>query len=143
MYGDVNGDGIVSSVDVTALYNYLLNNDSSALVNGDQDGDGTITAGDIVIIYNILLGTNSKAPEAEPESATNTTVKVGPVPSSDYIVASAAGYIQGVELYDMSGNLMARNGGNYMNVEGMRDGHYILKVYTATEVSSHHVAVIH
>ncbi|MBR5029658.1 MAG: chitobiase/beta-hexosaminidase C-terminal domain-containing protein [Muribaculaceae bacterium] len=54
--GDVNGDGIVSSVDVTALYNYLLNNDSSAIVNGDQDGDGTITAGDIVIIYNILLG---------------------------------------------------------------------------------------
>ena len=54
--GDVNGDGIVSSVDVTALYNYLLNNDSSALVNGDQDGDGSITAGDIVIIYNILLG---------------------------------------------------------------------------------------
>ena len=54
--GDVNGDGIVSSVDVTALYNFLLNNDDSALVNGDQDNDGTITAGDIVIIYNILLG---------------------------------------------------------------------------------------
>ena len=56
IYGDVNGDGLVSSVDVTALYNYLLNNDSTALVNGDQDGDGVITAGDIVIIYNILLG---------------------------------------------------------------------------------------
>ena len=54
--GDVNGDGLVSSVDVTAIYNYLLNNDSSAIVNGDLDGDGTITAGDIVIIYNILLG---------------------------------------------------------------------------------------
>ena len=54
--GDVNGDELVSSVDVTALYNYLLNNDSSAIVNGDLDGDGSITAGDIVIIYNILLG---------------------------------------------------------------------------------------
>ena len=54
--GDVNADGLVSSVDVTVLYNYLLNNDSSALVNGDLDGDGVITAGDIVIIYNILLG---------------------------------------------------------------------------------------
>ena len=43
-------------MDVTALYNYLLNNDSSAIVNGDQDNDGSITAGDIVIIYNILLG---------------------------------------------------------------------------------------
>ena len=54
--GDVNGDGIVSSVDVTALYNYLLNGDTSAIVNGDQDGDGIITSVDITIIYNILLG---------------------------------------------------------------------------------------
>ena len=54
--GDVNGDGYVSSVDVTALYNYLLNADSSAIVNGDQDNDGIITAVDITIIYNILLG---------------------------------------------------------------------------------------
>ncbi len=53
--GDVNGDGFVSSVDVTALYNYLLNGDSSSIVNGDQDEDGIITATDITIIYNILL----------------------------------------------------------------------------------------
>ena len=56
MPGDVNGDGVVSSVDVTILYNYLLNNDSESMVNGDQDGDGIITSVDITIIYNILLG---------------------------------------------------------------------------------------
>ena len=56
MLGDVKGDGIVRSVDVTALYNYLLNNDSSAIVNGDQDGDGIITSVDVTIVYNILLG---------------------------------------------------------------------------------------
>ena len=54
--GDVDGDGIVTSVDITALYNYLLNGDSSSIVNGDQDGDGTITSVDVTIIYNILLG---------------------------------------------------------------------------------------
>ena len=54
--GDVNGDGDVTSVDVTALYNYLLDGDSSAIVNGDQDGDGIITSVDVTIIYNILLG---------------------------------------------------------------------------------------
>ena len=54
--GDVNGDGHVSSVDVTVLYNYLLNNDSQYIVNGDQDGDGIITSADIMIIYNLLLG---------------------------------------------------------------------------------------
>lgn len=54
--GDVNGDGFVTAADVTALYDYLLNNDTSSLINGDQDGDGHITAGDITAVYNILLG---------------------------------------------------------------------------------------
>lgn len=53
--GDVNGDGSVTSADVTVLYNYLLDGDSSNIVAGDQDGDGSITAGDITVIYNILL----------------------------------------------------------------------------------------
>jgi hypothetical protein len=56
--GDVNGDGSVTSADVTALYNYLLNNDSSALVNPIQDGDEPVTAGDITAVYNIILGSN-------------------------------------------------------------------------------------
>ncbi len=54
--GDVNGDGNVTAGDVTALYNYLLNNDDSAIVNGDQNGDGNITAADVTIVYNIMLG---------------------------------------------------------------------------------------
>lgn len=54
--GDVDGDGVVTSGDITALYNYLLNNDSSAIVNGDVDNDGAITSGDITNVYNILLG---------------------------------------------------------------------------------------
>ena len=54
--GDVNGDNLVSSVDITALYNFLLNGDDSDIVNGDQDGDGIISSVDITIIYNILLG---------------------------------------------------------------------------------------
>ena len=54
--GDVNGDGIVSSVDVTALYNWLLNGDASSLVNGDQDGDGIVSSVDVTVVYNILLG---------------------------------------------------------------------------------------
>ncbi|MBR5086802.1 MAG: hypothetical protein IKX31_07330, partial [Muribaculaceae bacterium] len=52
MCASVNGDGIVSSVDVTALYNWLLNEDASSIVNGDQDGDGIISSVDITIIYN-------------------------------------------------------------------------------------------
>ena len=54
--GDVDGDGVVTASDITALYNFMLNNDSSSIINGDVDGDGTITAGDVTAIYDILLG---------------------------------------------------------------------------------------
>ena len=53
--GDVNGDGVVTAADITALYDVLLNNDYSSVVNGDQTGDGNITAADVTMVYNILL----------------------------------------------------------------------------------------
>ncbi len=59
--GDVNGDGTVTAADVTALYDFLLNNDSSHLVNGDQNGDGIITAADVTTVYDALL--NSADPD--------------------------------------------------------------------------------
>ena len=55
--GDVDGDGAVTSNDVTAIYNYLLNNDQTFVATADVDGDGYITSSDITFIYNILLGT--------------------------------------------------------------------------------------
>lgn len=60
MPGDANGDGSVTSADVTAIYNFLLNNDLSGLVNGDVNNDGNITSADVTFIYNILLGVTSK-----------------------------------------------------------------------------------
>lgn len=56
VYGDVNGDGVVTSADITALYDYLLNSDSSHLVNGDVNSDGSITSSDITSVYDVLLG---------------------------------------------------------------------------------------
>ena len=53
--GDVNGDGEVNTVDITILYNYLLNGSTENMVNGDQNGDGAITSSDITVIYNVLL----------------------------------------------------------------------------------------
>lgn len=54
--GDVNGDGIVTAADITALYDYLLNDATTNLVSGDQNSDGLITAADITTVYDILLG---------------------------------------------------------------------------------------
>ena len=53
--GDVNGDGVCNASDVTALYNYILNNDDSAIVNGDQNNDNVINTGDVTTVYNIIL----------------------------------------------------------------------------------------
>ena len=54
--GDVNGDGEVTTVDITAIYNYLLNGDETFIDTSDVDGDGFITTVDITVIYNIMLG---------------------------------------------------------------------------------------
>ena len=54
--GDVNGDGSVTSADVTCVYNYLLNSDETFIDTCDVNGDGFITSSDITVIYNILLG---------------------------------------------------------------------------------------
>ena len=54
--GDVNCDGHVTAADITALYNYMLNNDTTYIATSDVDGDGNITSSDVTFIYNILLG---------------------------------------------------------------------------------------
>ncbi len=54
--GDVNGDGFVTAADITALYDFMLNNDESHIVNGDQNGDNNITSADVTAVYDILLG---------------------------------------------------------------------------------------
>ena len=54
--GDVNCDGVVTSADITALYNYLLNGDETFVATSDVNGDGSITSTDVTVIYNILLG---------------------------------------------------------------------------------------
>jgi len=53
---DVDGDGWVSSADVTLLYNYILNDGNTNFPEGDVDGDGYVTAADITAIYNMMLG---------------------------------------------------------------------------------------
>ena len=58
IHGDVDGDGYVTASDITALYNYMLNSDSSNIKNGDVDGDGHITSGDVTAVYDILLDSN-------------------------------------------------------------------------------------
>ena len=54
--GDVNCDGFVTSADITALYNYLLNGDETFIATSDVDGDGSVTSADVTSVYSILMG---------------------------------------------------------------------------------------
>ena len=59
--GDVNGDGRLSVVDVTALMNIILCktdniNGQLRIGNADVDGDGSVTNADVTVLVNIILG---------------------------------------------------------------------------------------
>ena len=54
--GDADDDGVVTSADITALYNYLLDSDYQYYETSDVDGDGSVTSADVTAVYNILLG---------------------------------------------------------------------------------------
>lgn len=77
------------------------------------------------------------------ENLALTGVSVGPNPASDYLVATADHYIQGVELYDLQGKLIVKNGTNYINVSGIANGAYVMKVYVNGLASTHKVLVQH
>ncbi len=54
LQGDVNGDGVVSGADVTALYNVLLDGATPA-GDADVNGDGVVSGADVTALYNLLL----------------------------------------------------------------------------------------
>ncbi len=56
--GDVDCDGHVNAVDVTIIYNYLLNGDETHKYTCDVNGDGHVNSVDITTIYDILLNQN-------------------------------------------------------------------------------------
>ena len=53
---DVNRDGSVNAADVTALYNFILNGDTTYLETSDVNNDGAVNAGDVTAVYNKILG---------------------------------------------------------------------------------------
>ena len=58
IFGDVNGDGVVTPADISVLINYLLGNGSEPIDErrADLDQNGQITPNDISVLINLLLG---------------------------------------------------------------------------------------
>ena len=76
--GDVNGDGAVTSADVTALYNYLLNGTTTYYSTSDVNADGSVTSADVTAVYNVLLNGSGSS------SSTKITM-------NEYISATSSG----------------------------------------------------
>ncbi len=70
-------------------------------------------------------------------------VKVMPNPASDYMVATADGYITAVELLNTAGQVLVRNASNYINVCDIPAGVYVVRVFTGGSITTHKVAVTH
>ena len=58
--GDVDGDGVLSINDATALVDYILsgNNDSFFSINADTDGDGVVGVSDLTNLIDLILTNN-------------------------------------------------------------------------------------
>ena len=52
--GDINGDGVIDSTDVTALFNAINSGDDLDATAADVNGDGVIDARDVMALYNII-----------------------------------------------------------------------------------------
>ena len=62
MTGDVNGDGFVTSADVTAIYDVLLGTNDTFQATADVNGDGYVTSADVTAVYDILLNGEEPSP---------------------------------------------------------------------------------
>lgn len=97
---DVNRDGEVTGSDVTAVYNYLLNNNTTYFATSDVNGDGEVTGSDVTAIYNYLLfGIEPSSPVPMPTFShpsgtvfnTPTVVTVtGPAGSRIYVTTNGS-----------------------------------------------------
>ena len=56
--GDLNGDGVIDSTDVMALFNAINSGDDLDATVADVNGDGVIDARDVMALYNIIKSDN-------------------------------------------------------------------------------------
>lgn len=56
--GDLNGDGVINSTDVMALFNAINSGDDLDATVADVNGDGVIDARDVMALYNIIKSDN-------------------------------------------------------------------------------------
>lgn len=68
LYGDVNGDGVISNADAILTQKYTLGTetfDKYQKIAADVDGDGTVGLADAIVIQKLLAGLITEFPVGE------------------------------------------------------------------------------
>jgi peptidoglycan/xylan/chitin deacetylase (PgdA/CDA1 family) len=99
-YGDVDGDGNVTSTDYAIVKRYILQTittfpSSKGNVAGDVNGDGTVNSTDYALIKKYLLGQITVFPA---QQSTPTTPPVGPTPTRPPVATTPPTYNKVVAL---------------------------------------------
>ena len=92
--GDVNDDGVVTSADITALYNYLLDSDYQYYETSDVDGDGEVTSADVTAVYNILLGNGSNDDNVTEYEVNGVKFKMLKVDGGSFLMGASGDYAE-------------------------------------------------
>lgn len=88
---------------------------------------------------NVLL----VADDSGVEKVEIAELSIYPNPASEYLIASADGLVDKIELVSMSGMVVATAQGNVLNVSDVNEGAYIANIYTAKGCAMRKVIVKH
>lgn len=77
------------------------------------------------------------------ENIETSTIRIYPNPASEYIIVNGESYIEGLQLFDLNGKLIAKQSGNVINVSEIVSGTYIIKVYVSGSEITQKVVVKH
>ena len=92
--GDADDDGVVTSADITALYNYLLDSDYQYYETSDVDGDGEVTSADVTAVYNILLGNSSNDDNVTEYEVNGVKFKMLKVDGGSFLMGASGDYAE-------------------------------------------------
>ncbi len=98
---------------------------------------GTAMLDNINVIENGALGVDNIVADVDAD------VTVYPNPASEYLISSADGLIQRIELVSMSGSVIASATGNVLNVSEITEGQYLARIYASGGVVMRKVVIAH
>lgn len=84
----------------------------------------------------IYIDNIAKIGDSGVDAITIDNITVHPNPASEYVIANGDALVKSMELTSMSGQVVAQNEGNYINVSNVPEGTYLVKVTMASGLAT-------